>query len=501
VFLSLTVALGENLSQHFPGRPIADDMNSDIVVSAAHSWFKECRYDHPQCGESEPPLLPTRVLDVTLSSDEDTTKLHISSRGQRAEYLALSYCWGGPQPLVATVENLDIFTEGIRTSHLPQTLRDAVVVTRRLGFRYLWIDALCIVQDSVQDKTYEIQRMGQVYKDASATIIAGASQSATKGFLRTRTPPLESRCKMFVTMPDGVSGNITLSPLTYGAFNFLPLSGRAWGFQEYLLSSRHLYYTGRELVWQCRSLSHRTVTIGSVAYPSVSDRVPFGMFHGRERHNLRYADTNSRKAIWKSILTEYTRRALTDPADKLNAMAGVANELAELWNDEYVFGIWRSRFVEELAWSISGGDGLLDQRLSLAPSWSWASMKPSVQICAGWIDEMSDTALKSLSDDRREASVNGKVLTSVQIPISTDGDLYDKTQSWGYVETDLEEIQVVERAYFLMIGYADNNIYALFLAGIGRGKYARLGLGVFEDPDEEIISMWSHQERQDVILV
>jgi hypothetical protein len=71
---------------------------------------------------------------------------------------------------------------------LAQTLRDAIDVTRKLGIRYLWVDALCIIQDNVTDKSREIERMGKVYKNATVTIAAASASRVSEGFLYPETP-------------------------------------------------------------------------------------------------------------------------------------------------------------------------------------------------------------------------------------------------------------------------------------------------------------------------
>lgn len=70
----------------------------------------------------------------------------------------------------------------IPNDRLPQTLKDAVEVTRTLNIRYLGIDALCILKDSIVDKSRKVQNVGRVYQNATATIIAGASRSASRAF-------------------------------------------------------------------------------------------------------------------------------------------------------------------------------------------------------------------------------------------------------------------------------------------------------------------------------
>jgi hypothetical protein len=46
---------------------------------------------------------------------------------------------------------------------MPATFFDATIITRELGYRYLWIDSLCIVQDFLEDWEAESQNMGNIY--------------------------------------------------------------------------------------------------------------------------------------------------------------------------------------------------------------------------------------------------------------------------------------------------------------------------------------------------
>jgi len=63
----------------------------------------------------------------------------------------LSYCWGKDGHVVTTKKDLTQHMQAIDLQSLPTTLRDAVPITRLLGFRYLWIEALCIAQDDDED--------------------------------------------------------------------------------------------------------------------------------------------------------------------------------------------------------------------------------------------------------------------------------------------------------------------------------------------------------------
>jgi hypothetical protein len=107
--------------------------------------------------------------------------------GKEGKYIALSYVWGEPQAHSTTQDRLEMYQGGIELSALPQTIRDAIRVTHSLGYRFLWIDSLCILQDSDEDKRNEIGNMRSIYSDSSLVIIAASAKKVGDGFLQTRT--------------------------------------------------------------------------------------------------------------------------------------------------------------------------------------------------------------------------------------------------------------------------------------------------------------------------
>ena len=93
-------------------------------------------------------MLPTRLIDV---SDEQP-KLCLSENIEPdTSYVALSHCWGSLDFLTLKKSNIKIFQNQIPDLALTKTFRDAVHITQYLGFRYLWIDSLCIIQDDTAD--------------------------------------------------------------------------------------------------------------------------------------------------------------------------------------------------------------------------------------------------------------------------------------------------------------------------------------------------------------
>jgi hypothetical protein len=130
--------------------------------------------------------------------------------------VALSHCWGGPEfPIPCTLEaSSKIHTKvGLRYAELPKTFRDAIDVTRAMGYEYLWIDSLCIIQDSADDWKKEARRMAIIYDNAVFTIAAMDAENSSHG----------------------------LFAADVGSVN--TLETRAWVCQERMLAPRTLMFT------------------------------------------------------------------------------------------------------------------------------------------------------------------------------------------------------------------------------------------------------------------
>lgn len=148
---------------------------------AAH-WLKTCTESHDQCKELRKNTvpLPSRVIDVGPPDGSQHPRL-LESRDQIGEYVALSHCWGTAQVLTTTQRSMEKRLARIPLLTMPKTFRDAVRVVRMLEFRYLWIDSLCIIQDSDDDWAAEADQMGTVYQNATLTIAAVGATSASSG--------------------------------------------------------------------------------------------------------------------------------------------------------------------------------------------------------------------------------------------------------------------------------------------------------------------------------
>jgi hypothetical protein len=84
--------------------------------------------------------------------------------------------------------NLSRFQESIEYEELPVTFQHAVQITRQLGYDFLWIDSLCIIQDSTSDWYLESAIMGDIYAGGFCNISAVAGQDSQDGCFAVRTP-------------------------------------------------------------------------------------------------------------------------------------------------------------------------------------------------------------------------------------------------------------------------------------------------------------------------
>ncbi|RYP44874.1 hypothetical protein DL768_008709 [Monosporascus sp. mg162] len=160
--------------------------SSDTSYWRMHWWVQTCLTDHALCGMGEPTSLPTRLLHLgdDLADDTPNIKLIEPSTELRERYVALSHSWGKEQPLRTTTATLEDHKAGIPFARLPKTFQDAVSITRRLGIRHLWIDSLCIIQDSSDDWQIEASRMASVYRNSWLTVSGTASSSPSSGCYR-----------------------------------------------------------------------------------------------------------------------------------------------------------------------------------------------------------------------------------------------------------------------------------------------------------------------------
>lgn len=206
----------------------------------ARQWLDTRKNSHPRCSDlalQESPLLPIRILDVNPQANPAKIRLHQSQCEEKADYACLSYAWGGPQPMMLSKSSLQSFRDAIMVDQLPPRLKDAEYTTRALGLKFLWIDALCIIQDSEDDKAKELGRMHQYYRNSNLCLQLSGLSSVQESFLDCGKPSPKSTseaelgCRRTVPFQsaDGKEDTlmVELSPKRWHEPS-QPLSQRAW---------------------------------------------------------------------------------------------------------------------------------------------------------------------------------------------------------------------------------------------------------------------------------
>lgn len=164
-------------------------MSGPDAFEQIEQWIQRCRRSCKSCAQSRHDAKPPhRVLDLCPPAQaEDDLALTQGFEACKDDYLTLSYCWSEPfQPQASTSGNNTARIRGFSSTTLPQTIRDAIEITRRLGFRYLWVDSMCILQDSPVDERMEIRKMRSISESSFLTIFPGSTASVSSGFLTTR---------------------------------------------------------------------------------------------------------------------------------------------------------------------------------------------------------------------------------------------------------------------------------------------------------------------------
>jgi hypothetical protein len=373
----------------------------------ANYWLKECLSKHAECSKpAERGFLPTRVIDVGSENDAtvalcETKSFDIPQEGRR--FIALSHCWGKARLLTTTLETLDERLAGISLSSLPPVFRDAVIATRKLGVKYIWIDSLCIVQDSKSDWEAESVQMCQIYQSAVLTIASAHSSDSQGGLFATRdgyrVVPFEVEVQL---LGQGTTAQkifrFVPTPKREIMWDLrdLPLYTRAWCFQELVLAPRTLIFDPDDIKWECLSHhgSERSPTGGISrhhnAVKAVQQALSGASEDGQDSFSKFGPDIATQSNVWQHMVEDYTARKLTKDTDRLIAIAGIADGLQSHSSKQYVAGLWKDQLPITLLWFVRtyfdppNEDEVLRSQLPdrpsemIAPSWSWASCSAPV---------------------------------------------------------------------------------------------------------------------------
>jgi hypothetical protein len=271
-------------------------------------------------------------------------------------------------------------TTGIALSEMPKVFQDTIALCKKLSIRYLWIDALCIVQDDRLDWEQEGSQMGKVYENAFVTVVPLAAHTCNEGFLQRSQETVEIQFQSTVR-PD-LDGKFYLRHVpqfNLDNWHFFGLksmelssstwSKRGWTFQEDTLSTRIVYFRQTMMFYECGSW----------------ERLEFD-----DRRHLQYRSTFKTESWqhhllvpyerWEAAVSLFSGQKFTYPEDMLPAISALAEGFAEVSEDEYIAGLWRGAVLRGLLWHVTPQteweNFLADLKTPhryIAPSWSWAS--------------------------------------------------------------------------------------------------------------------------------
>lgn len=317
--------------------------------------------EHDSCAAyAVTSILPKRIMEV--GTDEATPPvLVLPPSNTVARFVALSHCWGGRADMAKlTTKNERIYQERIDIQSLSLNFRDAITVTRWLGIRYLWIDALCILQDSAADWVAESPKMTEIYGTATLVLSATGAKHCEKGILgprpRTCSPPL-GPSKMFFFRDGRYRDDIEQ------IIECQPLSSRGWALQERMVAQRILHYTPGEMFWECSThLCGESPLIEAQKPKKLTSKLA-GLRHYQIRRSLGLeTSTDSQQTTnlaaddilsdWLECIELYASRKLTFQSNKLPAVAGLAAIFQGTLPGagQYLAGLWSGYITRCLEW-------------------------------------------------------------------------------------------------------------------------------------------------------
>ena len=407
-----------------------EDMLSARTVERIKDYANHCVSNHQECGGlREGTSLPTRLIKIEGNRERksihlvDTSRAHLSPA--ETQYAALSYRWGDRPFLSTTRANLEAYMLEIPFSDLPQGFKDVVDICLKLGIRYLWIDAICIIQADSDDWALESTKMHTIYANSWLTIALPRTESPYNGFLKQPQDPSRPIIQLSYGFDPltGAEGSLFIQRLQYkGKLDYTvsnpylasednvdasPWNDRGWTLQERLLSTRILYVGVNEMLGLGHICCRRSMDWGREAHPDIVPprykslerlriRPPFNTLPTTPGTLFTQPPTRSHALYrdWYTLIEDYSCRKLTKPdEDKLAAISGIARLNAHVLGP-YIAGLWINDIAIGLMWQSPSiarpGASPQPLRPSLsyrAPSWAWSANDGEVEFCRDLFDD------------------------------------------------------------------------------------------------------------------
>ncbi|OAG01971.1 HET-domain-containing protein, partial [Paraphaeosphaeria sporulosa] len=276
-----------------------------VDFERAKGWLRICTELHgDNCSGHKGYVIQNfRLIDCSTGD--------VVAANKDEPYVALSYVWGEEE---ASAQEIHAY---------PKTIRDAIIATKELGYRWLWVDKYCIDQNDTNDLHYQFQQMDIIYQQAAVTIIAAAGRNSHHGLPgvnRSFRAPTSS-----VVLGDERMCAIPKPELKPENCRWI---SRAWTYQEGLLSTRRLVFTDEQVYFECQG-----------CYCAEMLDIPLESFKKMHAPDKPYLHKRYRAAgrlglfplngcgidPWDiySRISEYSERSLSHESDILNGILGI----------------------------------------------------------------------------------------------------------------------------------------------------------------------------------
>jgi hypothetical protein len=386
-------------------QPVPQDSQSDQAFVSIKAWIKECIKDHPLCPSNESSLLPQRLIDVG-GKGKPEPRIY-ESHGESGRYISLSHRWG-PSLITTTKKSITSGQKGIAWAEFPKVFQDAIMITRQLGVRYLWIDSLCIIQDDTDDWLEQSAQMASIYAGSYVTIAATASENSNSRCLSLTGRSTDSKkiSGTSIIVRKAIQHGQIYSSQEYDSA--YPLFNRAWCFQERLLATRVLHYTKDEIVFECRTgyrCECSNIWRGNDEAVSGCLKLAYAQILDESR-SLGRGD----RYLGNRVVGEYTKKQMTYERDTLPALSGVADRMPVDLTGKYLAGLWEQDLIYGLLWTSEHGLKCHRHHTFIAPSFSWASRSGPVAWPAFTSRYKARASILDANCDLRDKNPTGEVL-------------------------------------------------------------------------------------------
>lgn len=396
-------------------RYIPSNTGDPEVLKLALEWLTSCESNHETCGKIEQSpttkrYYPPRLLNIApASADVYHLLINEDASFDGTGYVTLSHCWGeNPSFLTLTSENVADLQHGVLSSSLPKSFVDSIQISRKLGFRYIWIDSLCVIQSGPgSDADWQIHSatMDLIYANCDLNVAVTCAGNAHRGAFVERDPDFLQPAYVYVplsvdlrhgedafssdassdstvtsgqhtstdeehTIDDedmGVAETLQLVTVFMGIYDFqsslwdLPLQKRGWVVQERLMAPRVIHFGKDRIYWECKERF-------------LNEHLPWGIpssgelfdEHYQKKFSLPYVVTDlaeeplveeivaSLHLAWHSMIDNYSDTNLTFPnKDKLAAVAALATRYGRVLQSPYEAGLFQSDLPLGLLWDQS----------------------------------------------------------------------------------------------------------------------------------------------------